>query len=403
MPRKPYGCESRPPVVRIIYLHKSRHSLRFKQRHHEVFSLLRRILTGIGYLALGSGIAVVFAGVYVAAVYAAPDIDLWLDRAVEWLYAQPQPASVPVAQGQAEGAAPVNFPAATDTQEAFSLPETLFGLFEAAAETPTETRSESQTETPTPTPEAPSGTPQGQAVAQATATNVPATAKSPTATTVNNSNPSFPTATNTPVPPSATPSRTPTRTNTPTSPPAAATNSPSPTRTPTSAQSATPTAANGNTTSTSTPILPSATPTRTPTATPQACGFSTHGSYENELLALINEAREDSGLPALVHDARLRAAARGHSADMACNNFVSHTGSDGSSSYDRITAQGYYPSWWGENIYKGWNTSAQQAMNWWMNSAPHRANILNPNYVHIGVGHALVGTQNAYTLNFGRP
>jgi uncharacterized protein YkwD len=121
------------------------------------------------------------------------------------------------------------------------------------------------------------------------------------------------------------------------------------------------------------------------------------------LLALINEAREDAGLPALVHDARLRTSARGHSVDMACNNFVSHTGSDGSSSYIRITAKGYYPSWWGENIYKGWNTSAQQAMNWWMNSTPHRTNILNPNYVHIGIGHAVVGSQNAYTLNFGRP
>jgi len=141
----------------------------------------------------------------------------------------------------------------------------------------------------------------------------------------------------------------------------------------------------------------------TPTVDLTGCSYSNHGSYEQELLGLINQARADNGLPPLRMQSQLRGAAREHSTDMACNNFYSHTGSNGTSNYDRILAYGYSPSWWGENYYMGWQTTPQQAMDWWMTSAPHRRNILNANYVHIGIGHAICGNRNAYTLVFGRP
>lgn len=117
---------------------------------------------------------------------------------------------------------------------------------------------------------------------------------------------------------------------------------------------------------------------------------------------LLNQERAAVGLPPLAMQSQLRSAAREHSADMACNNFVSHTGSNGTSSYDRITSYGYYPTWWGENIYKGWRTTPEEVVAWWMNSTPHRNNILHSYYTHIGIGYIRVGDSAAYTLNFGR-
>lgn len=94
---------------------------------------------------------------------------------------------------------------------------------------------------------------------------------------------------------------------------------------------------------------------------------------------------------------------------MACNDFVSHTGSDGSSVRDRVAAQGYSWSWIGENIYATGNTSSsapQQVFDWWMNSAPHRANLLSPNYVDIGIGYEYLGSSSYrgyFTAVFARP
>lgn len=44
----------------------------------------------------------------------------------------------------------------------------------------------------------------------------------------------------------------------------------------------------------------------------------------------------------------------------------------------------------GENIARG-QTSAQQVTNAWMNSPGHRANILNEDFTHIGVGYVEEG------------
>ncbi len=102
---------------------------------------------------------------------------------------------------------------------------------------------------------------------------------------------------------------------------------------------------------------------------------------------LINAERQSQGLTPYNSQVQLEAAARGHGTDMACNGFFSHTGSNGSNVGDRITAQGYSWSWRGENIFAGGSATPQSAFNWWMNSAPHRANLLNSNYTDIGIGY----------------
>ena len=80
--------------------------------------------------------------------------------------------------------------------------------------------------------------------------------------------------------------------------------------------------------------------------------------------------------------------ARSKCGDLTCSRPV-HTGSDGSSVRDRVEAQGYSWSWIGENFYVTSNTTngAQVAFDWWMNSTPHRNNLLSPNYTQFGVGY----------------
>jgi uncharacterized protein YkwD len=120
------------------------------------------------------------------------------------------------------------------------------------------------------------------------------------------------------------------------------------------------------------------------------CDISGRQVFETEVLGLINDERTAAGLEAYTIDSKLQAAARIHSTDMACNRFFSHTGSDGSSTSDRISAQGYQWTNVGENIFTTNNTSSaapQLAVDWWMASPPNRANILDEQFTDIGIGY----------------
>ncbi|MCP4398531.1 MAG: hypothetical protein GY801_14700 [bacterium] len=124
---------------------------------------------------------------------------------------------------------------------------------------------------------------------------------------------------------------------------------------------------------------------------------------EEELLLLINAIRQDNGLSPLNYVKELGIAARRHSDDMAQNNFMSHTGSDGSSPWDRLADAGYQYYTAGENVAAGYSSPNSVATGW-MNSSGHRANILNPNFCEIGAGYAY-GANSSYghywTLDVG--
>lgn len=130
-------------------------------------------------------------------------------------------------------------------------------------------------------------------------------------------------------------------------------------------------------------------------------------SMAAQVLALVNSERTKAGCSAVTIDARLADAALGHSEDMALNDYFSHTGADGSSPFERITAAGYDWSTAGENIAAGYDTAAE-VMTGWMNSSGHRANILNCSFTQIGVGYYYEeGDPDSYrhywTQVFGRP
>ncbi|MER5931931.1 sigma-70 family RNA polymerase sigma factor [Streptomyces sp. NPDC002054] len=119
-----------------------------------------------------------------------------------------------------------------------------------------------------------------------------------------------------------------------------------------------------------------------------------------QVVALVNKERAAAGCGPLKDDPQLRAAAQGHSDDMADRDFFSHTAPGGSDPGDRTTAAGYRWSTYGENIAKGQQTP-EQVMDSWMNSSGHRANILNCSFKDIGVGIRKGSGGPWWTQNFG--
>jgi uncharacterized repeat protein (TIGR02543 family) len=131
---------------------------------------------------------------------------------------------------------------------------------------------------------------------------------------------------------------------------------------------------------------------------------ATPSAFETDILTLVNQERSAQHLHSLSWDTELHDAARGHSVDMAANNYFSHTSQDGRTFSDRIQAAGYQYNTAGENIAAGYSTP-EAAMNGWMNSSGHRANILNSSYCDLGVGYAYDSgsTYDHYwTQDFGR-
>lgn len=129
----------------------------------------------------------------------------------------------------------------------------------------------------------------------------------------------------------------------------------------------------------------------TPIHTAADCTVSANAGYVNELLDLINAARRAAGVHALTVNAQLTAAAQAHSRDMACNNFLDHIGSDGSSIGQRILAAGYAPSGYIEIIAIG---APQDAMNQWQNDAEHWAAVIHAGMTEIGIGYAYNAQSN---------
>ena len=140
-----------------------------------------------------------------------------------------------------------------------------------------------------------------------------------------------------------------------------------------------------------------------------ACPGQENASFEVQVITLVNQARAQAGLPPLTANSRLSQAAYLHSLDMACSSSLSHTGSDGSLWAARIKAQGYAYSYASENIYAAgpsFGGDPAGAMDWWMNSPVHKANILSASITEIGVGYVYYSNSalgGYYTIDFAKP
>ncbi|MBB5786912.1 CAP domain-containing protein [Jiangella mangrovi] len=125
-------------------------------------------------------------------------------------------------------------------------------------------------------------------------------------------------------------------------------------------------------------------------------GFS---EREQEVLDLTNEARADEGCEPLRADDRLHEAAVLHSEDMAERDYFDHVTPEGVGPGERAERAGY-DGWGGENIAWGYR-SAEDVVEGWMDSPGHRKNILNCDFVAIGVGEADSDRGPYWTQTFG--
>ncbi|MDA0181156.1 CAP domain-containing protein [Solirubrobacter phytolaccae] len=139
---------------------------------------------------------------------------------------------------------------------------------------------------------------------------------------------------------------------------------------------------------------------------PSATSHETHAT-----LCLLNEQRRAHGLRPLRLDGKLNRAARGHAQDMVAKRYFAHESRNGATFATRIKRTGWTKARrsysMGENIAWGGGSLAtpREIVKSWMNSAGHRANILDRGFRYIGIGIAAAtpegGAGATYATDFG--
>ncbi|WP_329005914.1 CAP domain-containing protein [Kribbella sp. NBC_00709] len=125
-------------------------------------------------------------------------------------------------------------------------------------------------------------------------------------------------------------------------------------------------------------------PTPSDTAPPPSGGGT--NAQERQVLEYTNQIRQQQGCGPLRLDSALVEAAGEHASDMVRRHYMDHTNPEGQDPGDRMAADGYRGSSWGENIAAGYD-SAQKVVAAWMQSDGHRKNILNCRFTTIGIGY----------------
>jgi uncharacterized protein YkwD len=110
------------------------------------------------------------------------------------------------------------------------------------------------------------------------------------------------------------------------------------------------------------------------------------------IFCLMNAMRENEGVPRLREQTDLAKASVEHSQDMVDNKYFAHDSLDGRDVVKRLEQVAYIPKsgdWVvGENLAWGAGTlaSPKALVNAWMNSPPHRENLLSGDFQEVGMG-----------------
>ena len=141
------------------------------------------------------------------------------------------------------------------------------------------------------------------------------------------------------------------------------------------------------------PVLPDVPelPDQTPEQAPET--DNTAYAYGLRITELVNEHRKAAGLAPVTYSAKLSAAAQVRAVEI--EKSFSHTRPDGRYFSTVFAEHGITYRYSGENIAWG-QRSPEEVVTAWMNSAGHRANILNANFKELGVGYR----QNARGVNY---
>lgn len=134
-------------------------------------------------------------------------------------------------------------------------------------------------------------------------------------------------------------------------------------------------------------------------------------ALEQRFFDLTNLQRTRRWLRPLVEAVALSDAARRHSEDMLRRRFFAHINPDKQTPAGRIAVAVRRPAWAsGENIWMRSGTMSSTALSnvvdeafaQLMGSAPHRNNIVNARYTHLGVGVASTMSELRVTQLFAR-
>lgn len=117
---------------------------------------------------------------------------------------------------------------------------------------------------------------------------------------------------------------------------------------------------------------------------------STGGNFlaavvQSEIIALTNTVRAEGGVGILTEQTQLDAAAQAKARDMATKEYFAHVGPDGREPWEWLTGAGYNYQYAGENLAVRF-VDSKDVVSAWMESPSHRANIVKPVYVAVGVG-----------------
>jgi uncharacterized protein YkwD len=112
--------------------------------------------------------------------------------------------------------------------------------------------------------------------------------------------------------------------------------------------------------------------------------FTTPAAAERSALKLLNADRARAHLPPLAWDDALAAVARAHSSDMRDHHFFGHISPQTGNTVDRVRKARLETLMVLENVARAFTPGeAQRGL---MNSPGHRANILNKEVTHVGIG-----------------
>lgn len=138
-----------------------------------------------------------------------------------------------------------------------------------------------------------------------------------------------------------------------------------------------------------------------PKFTPVVLGYVSNIAPE-QVIDLINQQRDKSGLPKLQADPELTRAALDKASYMFAKNYWAHTAPDGTEPWKFVNEEGYKYRFAGENLARDFAT-AETAVQAWMDSPSHKDNILSSRYQDTGVAVVkgeLNGTQTTLIVQF---
>ena len=123
----------------------------------------------------------------------------------------------------------------------------------------------------------------------------------------------------------------------------------------------------------------------------QTFSQQTPSGHEKFLFDAVNHERTSEGLSALKWDANLASAARAHAREMVERNRLSHQFDGEPDLTKRAQNAGAHFSRVAENVAEA--PSVNELHIGWMNSIPHRNNIMNPGLTAIGIAVEMRGEQ----------